>query len=270
MTRSKHTVKSPIALVDLSNKPSTKSSPKTETIKKPVVTSKAKDEKTAAAAPTQPTAVAAKEITTAAQVLDSAAQCDYKPNQRTCMCHYDPHKEEDDNIDDDVLKEHCPITRALQNHITFPSLKLLQKISQKPYGFHWALLVEIVSVNESQFECTGETRFGELVKISFQNRTTPSTFKWHMLRKGHVLAILYAKYLLDLVQVGHLDDCYIFPACLSDVLEQAYLALDIKDVRNKNESPLCYSCDSPIIESYFNKSVVCKNCKIAEYCSKVR
>lgn len=190
--------------------------------------------------------------------------------KRQCDCGYDPeHKKKGSN------EEKCPVTLALNNHITFPSLKMLPKDDDPKELFyntetgtpkqHWCFLIEL---HESLAPRTwsGFTTFGEKVVLKFDNDNDekPTTFSWSDLKSGHTVAILYAeKY--DKIQIieSNLDSCYIFKTNFIDLFDEARHILNDADFNAKEEKSACFGCG--ITCENISR---CANCKLAKYCSR--
>jgi hypothetical protein len=77
--------------------------------------------------------------------------------KRPCDCGYDP----DSKKKSSTTEHHCPVTKALCNHITFPAVKLVPDVddSSKIYYNqedgsplqHWCLLIELHEMKHPRF-----------------------------------------------------------------------------------------------------------------------
>ena len=208
---------------------------------------------------------------------DDDAECSIETDEslRKCSCGYNPYQKNDNKTTEDK----CAMTRAFFNHITYPSFKMLLDVSNKSQTRptkQWALFVEIKKVEgeaKSEFKVIGKTRFHEEVEVNFINDkdANPTTFQWSDLKKGYVLAILYAEAKDDAVEVGNLDNCYVFKSCMINLLDEAFSVLDEADMVQRKQSPICRLCNIGIGSSFHEhtKENTCKQCKMAKYCSKV-
>jgi len=187
-----------------------------------------------------------------------------------CDCGYDPESKKTSPTAED-----CPVTQALSNHITFPSVKIMPDVddSNKIYYDqdegtplkHWCFLVELHELKQPR-RWSGFTPFGELVTVDFQNEPDekPTTFAWSDLKAGNTLAILYAEK-QDRTEIveENLDSCYVFKSNLIDLLEEAKRLLNDSDMNAVDEKSSCFGC-GVICE----KISRCGNCKLAKYCSR--
>ena len=110
-------------------------------------------------------------------------------------------------------------------------------------------MVEIVKAEDGDKSklkvIIGKTKFDEEVEIKFINdkNTSPATFKWSDLKKGYVLAILYAEAKDGAVEVGNLDNCYVFKASLTNVTNEGFATLEDADYVHRKWTLLCRNCD---------------------------
>ena len=98
---------------------------------------------------------------------------DFFNNERKCRCGYCPLKTEPE-----FNQEKCSSSLALQNHIVYPSFKLLNKTSSLYYNSktnlqnkHWAFIIEIEvfiqNKTKNDFSLKCKTLFEEKVDVFF-------------------------------------------------------------------------------------------------------
>ena len=201
----------------------------------------------------------------------------------SCSCGF-----EQDKNDYSDHRTKCPVTMALENHITFPCLELLNyyyepskiyfKIKDEfdPFGLspkkprrHWALILNITQItHHCGLGFNGLNCFNEDVTFNFfhGHSNPPTTFSWSDIKKNNTAVILYAyKHdLPNLVGTEHLNSCYIFKASLDIVKKEAFKLLNDADMKSQNEPSSCFECGK--ISDSISR---CSICKLAKYCSKV-
>lgn len=171
-----------------------------------------------------------------------------------------------------TVHDTCTSRIALNNHITFPSTNMLTDYDNPSTIYydtssgipkcHWAMLLEIAELKGSS-EIIGVNNFNQIVKVKFQTDALNQKFDWTNVKKGHVLAILYAERKRNRILIEDLDYCYVFNATLSALNDEAFKLLDDADLASKREEQECFGCAMKC-ESLSR----CAKCKLAKYCSK--
>lgn len=193
---------------------------------------------------------------------------------QACSCGYKP---KSDSIEKFT---YCTETRALKNHITFPSFEFLSDVNNPSEFFfkleednivpkrHWAFLIEIdENLNSTVPAFCGHTRYGERVKVEFHHEPDDkaTSFSWSDIQKENTMAILYCeKKTLNgemVICQEVLDCCYIFKANLEQIEREASKLLDLMDSKHLNKQPVCFNCGSQKEDL-----IECDKCKMALYC----
>ncbi|CAF0805332.1 unnamed protein product [Brachionus calyciflorus] len=195
-------------------------------------------------------------------------------NLKSCSCGYKP----EGDLSDKYF--HCLETKALRNHVTFPSFHFLSDVDNQSEVYfkliedniipkrHWAFLVEIDERMENEEHgFMGWSRFNENLPIPESN-DKPNSFQWSDLTKGQTMAILYAEKKMIKRQMSiceeTLDNCFVFKVNMEQLENEAVKVLDFKDSQCQNKNLSCFNCGVELKE----ERLECEKCKLAVYCSK--
>ncbi len=194
-----------------------------------------------------------------------------------CDCGFDPESTVKKNKKKLLKEKTCPVTLALQNHITFPSIKTVPDANCDPKreyfneesGLpvqHWCMLIEL-SEKLNTTSWRGFSSFGEDITLEIDNdQDKPTSFEWSDFVEGNTVAVLYAKKQGETTNVKekNLDLLYVFKSNLVDLFEEAKNLLNDADMKEKDGKTACLGCG--LIGETLSR---CANCKRANYCSKI-
>jgi hypothetical protein len=168
-------------------------------------------------------------------------------------------------------KKTCEATKALANHMVFPTYKLLDKCNKKDNLNHWAFIVEINSiVDHSTFY--GFTPLDEIVFLGYDyfDQETVTTFSYSDIKVGHTVVALYAEKEpkhedKKLIVIRDPDFLFVFNASFLDVKKEAEKLLNSSDSKSEKKELECFGCGIKISKLI----ITCSKCKLAHYCSTV-
>jgi hypothetical protein len=169
-------------------------------------------------------------------------------------------------------KKSCEATKALANHLIYPTYSILDNC-KKNYGCnHWALIVEVCKITKSSNGQTdlihGFTSLNEFVLVCFNDIKPDKATKFSNINIGNSIVILYAEQEArhkenKLVVVNNPDHCYIFNAPFLDIQGEAEKLLNSSDMINEKKELDCFGCGVK------TKDLMrCSGCRLAQYCSK--
>jgi hypothetical protein len=181
---------------------------------------------------------------------------------KKCACGYDPKKNRQ--------KEDCTETKALLNHLTFPSLKTSE--ANRSDKRHMAALLEIISDVFVSWcnQCFARNCYGEVFKLQFFDCTkccsNPNPAYFADLKQGNTVAILNADNIEEsmVVNVMNYDECMVFKSDLKCLLNEGDKLLRDLELSERNEMRECFGCGLK-----FDNLKICARCKLAQYCSTV-
>ena len=197
--------------------------------------------------------------------------------RKKCSCGYDPRDGEKYNS-----AKTCSETKALCNHITFPSANMMSidcwfSLSS-PFDVekddrHYACLFEFSAF----IKCGGlsdawliHNAFGESFILYFykdySKKEAPVTFSVRDIAEKNTLAMLNPQKANQniIVNYKNYENCFIFKSTLKNVHAEADRLLKDAEMTERKELCECFECGLKA-----NDLKYCSKCKLARYCSAV-
>lgn len=167
-------------------------------------------------------------------------------------------------------KRKCTSNEALKNHAIFPTFSAIIEPKYDLFMSHWALLVEIHSIEKQKglpiciIGFTPQKEFTTVMINQIYSFIGDNTFNWSDLKMGHTLALLYAQLEPSTKNVSVMvpNSCIILKESIFDLQEHAKKLLNDADFISRKEVNECFGCQQKC-----NDIKRCSGCKLAKYCS---